>query len=644
MKKPLIAVSACLLGKEVRYDGGHSRDPVVVGVLGRLFECVELCPETGAGLPVPRPPMRLSGEAGKPALRVVDTGKDLTGTLAEWAAKKVSELAGMPLCGFVLKSKSPSCGKRVKVFDPAGRVRKRYGAGIFAQEVLARFPGLPVEDEVSLSDPVALEAFIEAVFARAAELGGSRSAGRPAKRQDPEDEPRTMEANGKTTARGGYVLYWMQQAQRAEGNPALEHAIALANRLSLPVVAVFGLSAAFPEANLRHYAFMLEGLAETEKALRDRGVLFAAREAEPPDAALALCKDAAAVVCDAGYTRIQRQWSERMMREAPCRAVKIETDVVVPVHLASNKAEYAARTIRPKIEGLLERFLAPCPSRQPKKSALGLDVEGTAPDFFRKARKRVAGKDAPAPVTEFFPGGASRARVLLSGFLENGLAGYDAKGDRLAPGRSSLLAPYLHFGQISPVDVALAVKSFIHAPEEAKKAYLEQLIVRRELGANFAWYAKDYDRYSCVPDWARKTLARHAGDPRPYLYGARELEAGKTHDRCWNAAMAEMRITGFLGNTLRMYWGKKVLEWSEIPEQAFSTLLNLNNKYFLDGRDPNSFTGVAWCFGLHDRPFTERAVFGMVRSMTAEGLARKGDTQKYVARIETLRKAKERTR
>lgn len=637
MRKPLILVSSCLLGNEVRYDGGHSRDPIVAGVLSRLFTCQAICPESDSGLAIPRPPMRLEGDPRAPEVLVTNTGEDKTEKLYSWSEKKLDELSNLPLCGLVLKSRSPSCGILVKVFDRAGRVRKKKGAGIFAGLALERFPGLPIVSEAELSDPEALEAFVDEVFRRDGALAETKTAGAPRpKAPDPRDNPRVLAANAREINKGGYVLYWMQQAQRAEENPALELAVETADRLSLPVVAVFGLTPGYPEANLRHYAFMMEGLAETEKTLRDRGILFAPRRAEPPDAALSLAKDAAALICDTGYTKIQRRWAEEVSERAPCLALRVETDVVVPVHLASGKAEYAARTIRPKIKKQLEGFLFPCANRQPQKSALGLDVEGPAPGFFTKSLVVLdTDKSVPA-ATRFFPGGANRARTLLREFLDSGLAAYDAGKDRLAPDVSSKLSPYLHFGQISPVEVALAVKSFTHAPEEAREAFLEQLIVRRELAANFVFYTPDYDRYSCLPAWAQKTLALHAGDPRPYTYSPEELEAARTHDPVWNAAMREMRITGFLGNHLRMYWGKKVLEWSERPEQAFSTLLALNNRYFLDGRDPNSFAGVAWCFGMHDRPFAERTVFGMLRSMTAAGLKRKGDTLKYVERIKTI--------
>ena len=172
--------------------------------------------------------------------------------------------------------------------------------------------------------------------------------------------------------------------------------------------------------------------------------------------------------------------------------------------------------------------------------------------------------------------------------------------------------------------------------QEAKDAYLEQLIVRRELAMNFAHYAENYDSYKCIPQWAQKTLKEHRSDRREFIYTRKQLENAETHDEYWNAAMREMKVTGFMHNYMRMYWGKKILEWSKTPQYAFKTTLAINNKYFLDGRDPNSYTGVAWVYGVHDRAWSERPIFGKIRYMTASGLERKCDIQGYVKKIDDL--------
>jgi len=431
---------------------------------------------------------------------------------------------------------------------------------------------------------------------------------------------------------GRYVLYWMQQAQRSRDNPALDAAVAAANRRCLPVVVAFGITADFPEANTRHFAFMLEGLAEVAAHLRERGLAFVLREGEPPAVALELAGEAALLVCDRGYLRIQRQWRDRVAAEAPCPVVEIETDAVVPVESASDKAETAARTIRPRIQRQRDHFLAPAEPEEPAVRADGLDLASDHDPAEPAAVLRALPVDTAVAPVSAFRGGYSRAREHLASFLDRGLPRYRERGADPVADASSHLAAYLHFGQIAPMEVARAVQATA-VPEAEQEAFLEQLIVRRELSINHAWYRPDYDAYSCLPDWARRTLAEHANDPRHPCYSRETLEAAETADPYWNAAMTDMRTRGFMPNYLRMYWGKKILEWSATPEEGFATALALNNRYFLDGRDANAFANVAWCFGLHDRGWPERAVFGKVRYMNASGLKRKFRIDEYVQAV-----------
>jgi deoxyribodipyrimidine photo-lyase len=195
-----------------------------------------------------------------------------------------------------------------------------------------------------------------------------------------------------------------------------------------------------------------------------------------------------------------------------------------------------------------------------------------------------------------------------------------------------MLSPYLHFGHISALDIALAV-SGADTPEPAREAFLEELIVRRELAVNHVVHCRDYDRYAGLPNWAKTSLKRHAQDTRRPTYTRKALESARTHDPYWNAAMEEMKATGYMHNYMRMYWGKKVLQWMTSPQTAFRTLLRLNNTYFIDGRDPNAYTGVGWIFGLHDRPWKERPIYGKVRYMARSGLERKFDMQGYVDKV-----------
>jgi deoxyribodipyrimidine photo-lyase len=429
---------------------------------------------------------------------------------------------------------------------------------------------------------------------------------------------------------GRYVLYWMQQAQRAELNHALEYAIHRANELDLPVLVAFGLMDDYPEANLRHYHFMLQGLQDVASALERRGVTFVLQRGRPDEVALRLGGDAALVVCDRGYLRPQRRWREQLADALTCELVQVESDVVVPVELASDKKETAARTLRPKITRHLERFLVDLPKAEPTSSgpveAAGedlTDLDGLL-DQLRL--------DRSVPPVPLFEGGTSAGKRVLVEFLETKFAEYAAHRNQPQTDHVSHMSKYLHYGQLSPVYIALQIRE--HGGGEDADTYLEELIIRRELPMNFVYYEPDYDQYRCLPAWARTTLAEHADDPRDPLYTREQLEDAATADPYWNAAMTEMKVVGYLHNHMRMYWGKKVLEWSAGPEEAHATTLYLNNKYFLDGRDANSFANVAWVFGQHDRGWTERAVFGKTRYMNAAGLERKADPRAYVAKVE----------
>lgn len=437
---------------------------------------------------------------------------------------------------------------------------------------------------------------------------------------------------------GRYVLYWMQQSQRASFNPALTHAVERANALGQGVIVGFGLMDDYPEANERHYAFMLEGLAEVRATLHDRGIKLVARRGAPDDVALDLAREASLVVCDRGHLRHQRRWRERVAAQAGRTVVQVEGDVVVPVERVSDKVEYAARTIRPKLRKLWPDFLEPVADPAPEVSSLPLDVTGDLD--LRDVDAVLAGLriDRRVGRVDRFRGGTAEARRRLDAFLDGDLDGYaDARGDPAGP-QSTNLSPYLHFGQISPVEIARAAESARHpdGPQADIDAFLEELIVRRELSHNFVFFHPDYDRYANLPGWAQETLAEHRDDDRPHRYTRAEMEDARTKDRYWNAAMTEMLKTGYMHNYMRMYWGKKILEWCNTPEYAYETTLHLNNKYFLDGRDANSFANVAWLFGRHDRPWQERPVFGKIRSMTAGGLERKFDIDAYVDWVDSL--------
>ncbi|WP_019999042.1 deoxyribodipyrimidine photo-lyase [Aureimonas ureilytica] len=439
--------------------------------------------------------------------------------------------------------------------------------------------------------------------------------------------------------KGRYVLYLLQQANRAGFNPALEFTIEEANRLGVPVVACFGLldgSNGFPEANARHYAFLLEGLADAAGNLAKRGVGFVLRKASPAEIAADLSREAALVVLDRGYLAIQKHWYGEIAARARVRVVQIEGDVVVPLETASGKHEHAARTLRPKIRRHLEAFLQPLRPTPVKHRADALDLGETIDVSEPGAVLAGMVLDRSVSPVKRFRGGESEARRRLSAFVADGLARYGAERGRPEADAASHMSPYLHFGQISPVEIALAVRAADTGTVEDRDAYVEEIVVRRELAMNHVHYTEGYDRFeTAVPEWARRTLAEQAGDRRDTVYSEDELAEGRTHDHEWNVAMAEMRETGFMHNHLRMYWGKKILEWSPTPEEGFARTLRLNNRYFLDGRDANSFTNVAWVYGLHDRPWAHRPIFGTVRYQSRNSL-RKIDVKAYERAVRAL--------
>jgi deoxyribodipyrimidine photo-lyase len=448
------------------------------------------------------------------------------------------------------------------------------------------------------------------------------------------DDTRIHPLNDQPVAAGGgYVLYWMQQSQRADDNHALEYAVQQANALKHPLVAVFGLTADYPEANLRHYRFMLQGLKETKAALARRGIELLILPDTPHGAALSLARNAAMVVCDRGYLRQQKKWRQQVARRAACPVVEVETDVVVPVETVSGKAEYAARTIRPRIHRHLGRYLVRLRKTALERPSPALKIIGIdLTDIDRVlARMDLDRRVAPVP---FFRGGPAAARRCFGRFLKKNLNQYDDRRSRPETDVTSTMSPYLHFGHISPLFLALRVLETGEVSQSARDAFIEELVVRRELACNFVYFTPNYDHCGALPRWARTTLEAHAGDRRPHRYTPHRLEAAKTHDPYWNAAMDEMKYTGYMHGYMRMYWGKKILEWSRDWWSAFHTILTLNNKYFIDGRDPNSYTGAGWIFGLHDRAWFERPIFGKVRYMAASGLERKADPKAYVEKVE----------
>lgn len=445
-------------------------------------------------------------------------------------------------------------------------------------------------------------------------------------------EERIKALNKKSTREGKYVLYWMQAAQRVEYNHALEYSIRKANELKVPVLVFFGITDDWPDANRRHYYFMLEGLNKVNKALHDIGILMIIRLCSPDDGAVELANNAALVVVDAGQLRIQRKWRRNAAQKVECPLYEVETNLIVPVEEASDKENFSAGTFRPRITKQLDKYLVPLKHTKPKLDSLGLKLKSLDIEDIDKTVSKL-NIDHSVGKVAFFEGGTDQAKLRLRDFIKNKLDKFEQLRNDPCADYVSNMSPYLHFGQISPLYIALEVKK---SSGKGKASYLEELIVRRELSFNFVYYNNKYDTFASLPPWAKRTLNFHRKDKREYVYSLEDFEQAETHDPYWNAAQKEMVLTGKMHGYMRMYWGKKILEWSTNPQTAFKIALYLNNKYELDGRDPNGFAGVAWCFGKHDRAWAERPVFGKIRYMNANGLKRKFDPDAYVEKINAL--------
>jgi deoxyribodipyrimidine photo-lyase len=435
-------------------------------------------------------------------------------------------------------------------------------------------------------------------------------------------------------ADGRCVVYWMQRAQRAHDNPALDLAVELGNALALPVVVFFGI-VPYPAANLRHYAFMLQALPDTARRLRERNVGFVIRRHPHSDLAR-FCEEAGAalLIGDENPLREPEQWRQALARKLRIPYYTVDADVVVPSKLLQ-KAQYAARVIRPRLRAHLDDYLVPCSNavaeRCFEEKIEEQKIESLDPAGDLLARWRSLDRSV-APVSSF-AAGTSEALRRLNEFVAHRLDGYPGTPER---DRSSRLSPYLHFGHISPVTIALAVRAS-KAGEEAKEKYLDELITWRELAINFVRCQPHYDTIDCAEAWAQRTLAVHASDPRPILYTRAQLESASTHDPLWNAAQLQMLHLGWMHNGMRMYWAKKILEWSRSPQQAYQTAVYLNDRYFLDGRDPNGYAGVAWAIaGKFDRPWFERPIFGTIRYMSAKAAEKKFDTGAYIRQMQAL--------
>ncbi len=441
--------------------------------------------------------------------------------------------------------------------------------------------------------------------------------------------------------RARYVLYWMQMYKRVDNNHALIYAIRKANECKLPLVVYEGLKYYYPWASDRIHTFILEGVEEKRTAFEAIGiryVFYLQKDADSPKQTVAkLAKDAALIVTDDFPCFIIPEHNRRIAERAEIPVYAVDSNGVIPMS-RFDEEEYAAYTIRPKINKLLDRYLAPLPNEMVDIPSVGLEVD--CPETLVTGdtlASLVAECDIDHSVapSKHYHGGTSEGRKRLNKFVEEILPDYDKARSKPDRDGSSRLSSYLHFGFLSPIEIALAVQN-ADAPQESIDAYLEELIVRRELSFNMTRHNPHYDSLAALPAWVQKTMREHAEDERSHHYSLEQLEAGETHDELWNAAQREIAVTGEMHNYVRMLWGKNVIAWSPSYEVAFETLVHLNNKYCLDGRDPNSYAGILWCFGKHDRPWMKRPVFGTIRYMTSGSTGKKFDSKKYIEWTKTL--------
>jgi len=431
---------------------------------------------------------------------------------------------------------------------------------------------------------------------------------------------------------GSSVVYWMSRDQRLRDNWALRYAQEKALEYEVPLILVFCLQTTFLEAGQRQFGFMIRGLRELSKTLPSYNIPFLVHEGEPHNVLPDVISEhrAGLLVSDFSPLRIKRNWNEAVLEAIDIPVHEVDAHNIVPVWEASEKKEFAAHAIRKKIHKNLPEFLHDLP--EIAEHPYIASTESTRVDV-EKLMNTVTPKN-DVPEVDWITPGEEAAHTQMWNFIEGSLTEYDEARNDPNERVLSDLSPYYHFGQVSAQRVAVEIDSRPGTRTEDKEAYLEELIVRKELSDNFCFYEPNYDSFEGFPDWAQKTLNEHREDERDYVYSADAFENAHTHDDLWNAAQLEMVKYGKMHGFMRMYWAKKILEWTKTPEDALEIGIWLNDKYELDGRDPNGYVGVAWSVGgVHDRAWQERPVYGKVRYMNKNGCKRKFNVEAYIQKM-----------
>lgn len=452
----------------------------------------------------------------------------------------------------------------------------------------------------------------------------------------------------RATHTGNCVVYVMSRDQRIQDNHALLAAQSAAIDAKLPLIVCFNLLERSGNRSQEHFAFMLSGLEEVAASLQKLNISFVMTKGDPFTALSKLLTDIDphAIYFDFSPLHGPRVFAKAIADQSKCSTFVVDTHNVVPVWYASQKLEFAAHTLRPKIHRMLETFLIEPDTI--KSHPYTYDKKLPSMSFSEAAHSVSSLPKRHISVTS--NPGLSAAHAHLKAFIERDLENYALRRNDPSKDTQSGLSPYLHFGTLSSLRVALEVLYSVDEQPllftQAKMAQagtqpsmrdgmntlFEEMIVRKELSDNFCLYARSYRTLESAPEWAKTSLQAHSGDPREFIYSLEELEEARTHDEAWNAAQLQMTQTGKMHGYMRMYWAKKILEWTPDAKTALSYTIYLNDAYSIDGGDPNGYVGILWSIaGVHDRPWTERAIYGKVRYMNQAGLKRKFDIAQYIS-------------
>lgn len=431
---------------------------------------------------------------------------------------------------------------------------------------------------------------------------------------------------------GNKVYYWMSRDQRVNDNWALLFAQQKAIETNSCLEVVFIFYDKQKETHPRNIKFMLEGLKEVEVELEKLNIPFnfMVGNAETEIKKIAKSANTTCIVTDFSPSKYRRKKINNILSCIDIPFYEVDTHNIVPCWLASDKQEFSARTFRPKITKLLKAFLVEFP--KVKKQIQSISCKKTNWEYYFNKFKLTNVESI-----KLIKPGEKEAIKKMFDFIDYKLVHY--KKDKNDPTKDALsgLSAYLHFGNLASQRVVLEINKM--KSDANSETFIEEIVVRKELSDNFCYYNNNYDNIEGIPSWAKSELVKHLNDKREYIYSLEKFESSATHDELWNAANNEMIILGKMHGYLRMYWAKKILEWTSSPQEAIKIAIYLNDKYEIDGRDPNGYVGILWSIGgLHDRPFFTRTVLGKIRPMTRKGLAKKFDIEKYLRYIASLSK------